>query len=99
MVVRISHIGHGKLNKHIDLSTCAVLVHLNRSVVELTQGLDLNVVAVCVNHSLAIQVRVEVFSHILLEKVGIFGLQETQVIEPFCRRMAYHRIRDFVNIC
>jgi len=54
--------------------TCAVLVDLYGSVVELTQGLDLYVVAMRMVHALAIQVRIEVFCHILLEKVLIFCL-------------------------
>ena len=55
--------------------TCAVLVDLDGSVVELTQSLYLYVVTMRVVHALAIQVRVKVFRHILLEKVLIFCLQ------------------------
>lgn len=57
-----------------DGLTCAVLVHLHRSVVHLRHGLHLDVVAVAIVFPLPVDVCGEVLCHVVGKIVGILHL-------------------------
>ena len=67
-----------------DGLTCAVLVHLHRSVVHLSHGLHLDVVAMAIVFPLPIDVCGEVLCHVVGEIVGVLHLEgkTTLLSEP-----------------
>lgn len=55
--------------------TNAILIHLNRSVIDFRHCLDLYVVAMATGDAFTIQVCVKIFSDIMTKKVSIFSLK------------------------
>ena len=63
--------------------TCAILIHLNCSIVDLTHSLHLNVVSMAVALPFSLDIAIEIFSHILREVVSILELWLKTIINYY----------------
>lgn len=51
-----------------------VMVHFDGSIVDLAQGLNLNVITMDMVQTLSLQIRIKILSYVLRKVVGIFSL-------------------------
>ncbi len=63
-----------------DRLTCAVLVHLHRSVVHLSHSLHLNVFAMAIVFPLPVDVRGEILRHVVGEIVSVLHLERRSLM-------------------